>query len=486
MRMTHTCFWTALLALSLALPVRAQDSSSQSGPTAKPVPPVQAEGSDKSAGNSDANPVSAVATSSLENVSLSGAQRPSLEAGPRRSFLYPQFEVYSQTDTNATNSIGSGPTTITEMVSLFGGLTLHKVTPHSQLNLSYLGGRSFSTEADQFNSMTHTFGLMERWSRARWSGALTDQLAYLSESLLGGANSPDQGAAAGTTNLSPTFLSNLTAFTNQGTRLSNSAVFELDYQASSRSSYTFLGSYDFLHFFGPALVNSTTAQGQVGYNYQLSHRDTIAVLYRFAALRFHGNSQSVNDHSAQIAYGRQIRERLAFRLGAGPEISLIQDPKLGTGVHPSWTVDASLIYQLERTSLGLFYDHSVTSGSGLFFGSTTDQVSGSLDRQLSRMWSVSFNGGYARNTGLTSTSLPSTTGSTSSSLPSSNTTFDSMFGGVRVARVLGRNASFFVNYWARYQTSNSVGCTGPNCASSLTGQQVAVGFSWHPNPIPLE
>ncbi len=486
MRMTHTYFWTALLALSFALPAWAQDSSSQAGPAAKSVPPVQAEGSGKPAGNSDANPVPVVATSSLENVSLSGAQSPSLEAGPRRSFLYPQLEVYSQADTNATNATGSGPTTITEMVSLFGGLTLQKLGPHSQLHLSYLGGRSLSTQGDQFNSMTHTFGLVERWSRARWSGALTDQLSYMSESLLGGANSPDQGAAAGITNLRPGFLSNLTVFTTQGTRLANAAVAELDYQASSRSSYTFLGSYNFLHFFGPALVDSGTAQGQVGYNYQLSHRDTIAVLYRFAALRFHGNSQSVNDHSAEIAYGRQVRERLAFRLAAGPEISLIQNSTLGTGVHPSWTVDASLIYQLERTSLGLFYDHSVTSGSGLFFGSTTDQVSGSLDRQLSRMWSMSFNGGYGRNTGLTSTSVPSTTGSTSSSLPPSNTTFDSMFGGVRVARALGRNASFFVNYWARYQISNAAGCTGPNCGSSLTGHQVAVGFSWHPNPIPLE
>jgi hypothetical protein len=138
-------------------------------------------------------------------------------------------------------------------------------------------------------------------------------------------------------------------------------------------------------------------------------------------------------------------------------------------------VSGSLQYQLARTSLDAFYDHSVTAWSGLFFGATTDQVTLTASRALSRFWSAQFEGGYARNQNLTS----------SSTVPT-NETIDSMFGSVRLIRAIGRQARFFVNYWPRYQRSNSTICLGTNCATSVFGQQVAVGFDWHPKPIPLE
>ncbi|MGB2886654.1 MAG: hypothetical protein WBC04_03055 [Candidatus Acidiferrales bacterium] len=463
-----------------ALPTWAQDSSSQSGsqsgPAAQPVPPVPAQNSGKPAGNSDANPVPAVVTPSAENVSLSGAQSPSLEPGSRRSFLFPQIEIYSQVDSNAANTAGSGGNNITSITSILGGLTLQKLSPHSQFNLNYLGGRSFSNAGDQFSSTTHTFGAAERWLRARWSGVFTDQLSYMSESLLGGANSPDLGGSAAITNLSPTFLGGQSLFTSRGPRLLNTSVVEVDYQSSPRSSYTLVGSYDFLHFFGPGLVDSGTTQAQVGYNYALSHRDTISVLYRFGAIRFQGSSQSIHDHTAQLAYGHRIAQRLALRLAGGPEATLTQSPTLGSTTYVSWSVDSSLQYQLARTSLELSYDHGVTAGSGLFLGSTTDQVSAVASRQLSRMWSVSFEGGYARNRNNLTSSLTAP----------ANATVDSVFGSVQLIRAIGRNANFFVNYWPRYQTSNTAVCPGTSCGTSLVGHQVAVGFEWHPNPISLE
>jgi hypothetical protein len=478
MRVTHTYPWMALMVFIFALPTWAQDSSSQSGPAAQPVPPVPAENSGKPAGNSDANPVPAVVTPSAENVSLSGAQSPSLEPGPRRSFLFPLIEVYSQVDTNAANTPGSGGNNITSVTSVLGGLTLQKLGPHSQFNLNYLGGRSFSNEGNQFNSTTHAFGAAERWFRARWSGALTDQLTYMSDSLLSGANSPDLGGIAAITNLRPGFLGGESIFTSRGPRLANTSVAEVNYQASPRSSYTLLGAYDLLHFFGfgSSVVDSDTIQAQAGYNYQLSHRDTISLLYRFGRIRFQGSNQFIDDHTAQLVYGHQIAQRLALRLAGGPEASLTQNPTLGTTTSISWSVNSSLQYQLARTSLELFYDHGVTAGSGLFFGSTTDEVSATAGRQLSRMWSVSFGGGYARNRN----------NLTSSSTAPPNATVDSMFGNVRLIRAIGRNARFFVNYWPRYQTSNTAVCPGTSCGTSLFGHQVAIGFDWHPKPIPLE
>jgi hypothetical protein len=52
------------------------------------------------------------------------------------------------------------------------------------------------------------------------------------------------------------------------------------------SSITVAGVYDLLHFFNAGLVNSYSAGGQVGYNYQKTARDTISLIYRFDALRY--------------------------------------------------------------------------------------------------------------------------------------------------------------------------------------------------------
>ena len=94
-------------------------------------------------------------------------------------------------------------------------------------------------------------------------------------------------------------------------------------------SITFAGVYDLLHFFNSGLINSYSAGGQVGYNYQKTARDTIVVVYRFDALRYSDNALSVNDNVIELGYRRLVAQRLSFNIAAGPDISEIHDPIAG-------------------------------------------------------------------------------------------------------------------------------------------------------------
>jgi hypothetical protein len=131
-----------------------------------------------------------------------------------------------------------------------------------------------------------------------------------------------------------------------------------------------------------------------------------------------------------------------------------------------------LSYLVPKGSVSANYFHGVTAGSGVFLGATTDQVSGSATRRVSRVWSGEVHGGYARNRNA----------ETAQDL--GNTSYDSFFGGVSAARPLGRNAMFNVGYTAYVERTELSGCTG-SCSASFTTNQISVGVSWHARPFVL-
>jgi hypothetical protein len=158
----------------------------------------------------------------------------------------------------------------------------------------------------------------------------------------------------------------------------------------------------------------------------------------------------------------------------GPEITtfrVAQPPTMKTQ-YVGGSGGATLSYRVLNGSISASYFHGVTAGSGVFLGATTDQVSGSATRRVSRVWSGEVHGGYARNRNA----------ETVQGVNSTN--YDSFFGGVSAARPLGRNASFSLAYTAYVERSDLSGCTG-SCSSSFTTNQFSVGVSWHARPFVL-
>jgi hypothetical protein len=115
----------------------------------------------------------------------------------------------------------------------------------------------------------------------------------------------------------------------------------------------------------------------------------------------------------------------------------------------------------------------VSGGSGLFTGSNTDTVQGSVDRQLSRLWHGNTSFGYAINSSLAS--------GNSASVPP---TFDSWFAGAGLDRPLGRTANLSIAYSAYIQDISQTGCSVAACSSDLQ-HQVSLSFQWHTRPLVL-
>jgi hypothetical protein len=247
---------------------------------------------------------------------------------------------------------------------------------------------------------------------------------------------------------------------------------------SARSSFTLVGGYSLLHYFDNNLLDYTDFSAQGGYNYQMTRRNTIAVLYHFDELRYSSVSPTIENHTLQLSYGHRVTGKLAFQVAAGPEISFYPTslPAGGTltntTAHASWSMNTGLTYQQkEHTSLALTYSHGVTGGSGVFLGARSDQVSGSLSNQLSGVSSFQLTGGYARNSALNAAGVTS-----------SSQVYNYWFGGANFARSLSRTWKLNLAYELQYQESNLGFCISTPCGTSFTRHVISLGLNWNAQP----
>jgi hypothetical protein len=484
MRGLRTSMWLAILVMVLGVPV-AHSQQQSNGQATLPTPalhsPPSPAASDGNAGDPNANPQ----VLAPDTRALAGARDISLGVPAlTRSFWQPLFNVMLTLDTNplATNH-SSGLTTWT---SLFGGIDLHRMSGRSDLTLNYLAGGLTANNGDASNSLSHQLELGEKLSWRGTAISFLDQLSYLPEAAFG-SGGPSLASVQGLS-LQPVLTPNQSILTTRGQRISNSFVTEVDRFLTPRSSLTFVGSYSLLRFLDNGFLNFGEAVFQAGYNHQITPKDTIALLYRLTAFRYNNFDQSIDSHVVQVAYGRRVTGRLAFQVAAGPEVGFFRtpiSPSTGTSggsttTMPSfsqayWTLDTSMTYQRQRTQFGLAYDHSLSGGAGVLAGAINNQVSGSINSQLTRTLSGGFVLGYARNQAL-NVAAPTP----------SNQSYNYWFSGMDFSHPWGRWTSLFLSYRVQFQNSNTDFCGGITCGKSFVRQTVSIGFGWRPRPIPIE
>ena len=195
----------------------------------------------------------------------------------------------------------------------------------------------------------------------------------------------------------------------------------------------------------PGNIESNDAILNAGYNYQLSKTDTLGLSYDFIAYHYLDFPQAMGVQAIQGVYGKRITGRLALQISGGPEIINFRESS-GTGTQTRYIAGtglANLTYALAGGSLFANYSHGVTGGSGVFQGATTDQVTGSATRRLSRVWSGNFNLGYAHNS--------SVVGGTATQ----NQEYNTVYVGAGVQRPLSRTLDFRLNYTANIETSSN-------------------------------
>ena len=466
-----------LLIAAACLPVRAQQQPSQSPPaqpqdeSSAPIPAYhsplasQADNSDQTGGGTP--------EVAPDDHALAGAQHLTLGSSESRSYWQPHVDVSATADSNAFGASNSGWTTYE---SVLGGINLHKISGPSDLTLGYAGGAVISSDGGTGNYVLQQLNVAERITAKRFVFSFLENLYDLPQALLGYGSLTGEG-----TSLEPGLAPVNSILTTRGQQLTSSSVGEMDVKLTRRSSITLVGGYYLLHYFEnqPTLLNTDTITAQAGYNWQVSPKNTLAVLYRYSDFQYSDLNQTIRDNVVQLSYGRRVTGRLAFQIAAGPDFTSFGTPVLqnSTGTttsssQVSWSASGFVNYQLRRGSLGASYFHGVSTGSGVQAGSENDNLTATFSRRLTRTVTGNINGGYSRNKAL---AFPG--------FGIFNQSYNYAFAGASISRPWGRSLSLFASYQAQYQYSNDSFCVGSTCGFNVLAHLISVGLHWQSRPL---
>jgi len=468
---------------------------------------ARSNGGQSSTGNGPQNPPAAAAPAPVpapipaeipadtNNYPVSGLDQPPLGPFvPARSFVILGAHISEALDSNVGNNVvSSGLVGVTRAL---GSVMLQKTGSHSLTAFDYVGGVIYYPSQDPSISQIHQFDAEQKlmWK----SGQLTfrDQFSYLPEGTFGfgaygesGASSLGlgsigfQGEALGM-GLGGIFTLAEFASLGQQSRIDNLAIVDLDQSLSKRSAITLAGGYGLIHFTDDSagFINTNQITAQAGYDYQVSRKTQIAFVYGFQQFQYPNiPGSSFVTHVGTFMYNRRITGRMDLTLGAGPQVTVINNSPLFGGSSQIVTADATatLRYRFPRTSLALSYYRYNTGGSGFFLGATSDIVRFSISRPLGRVWTGGADVGYSHNDQIEP-------GFVSSLLPSSTNSFQYVYAGAVAQRPLGHHFDFFLSFQYDEQLFNSTVCTTQPC--NIQSQQFvgAIGLNWHSRPYRLD
>jgi hypothetical protein len=443
-----------------------------------------------------------VSVGSDENPPISGLDQPSLEPKAAvRSFLVPGASVSEAVDSNVSGSNGNA--VINGVTRALGSLTLQRLWSRYDLALDYVGGIAYYSNRAINAAQIQAFDLDQRVQWRTGQLAVRDSFSYLPEGQFGygafggaGALSGIGGGAGMAGNLGIFFGPGLGATLGQDPRITNRTIVDVTQGLSPRSSVTAAGSYGLVHFTDntPTLVNGVLVSGgfidsrqvsaQAGYNYQVTRKDQLALVYGYQRFTYPNSpGRSFDTNLINLLYGHRITGRMDFVIGGGPQWTNISsvDPvtnKPVTSNQVNLSGRALLRYRFPRTNVGLYYDHYNTSGSGFFAGAKSDVARLSATHPLGRLWTSTVDVGYTHNDRLAIALGP---------IPLSASSYGYIYAGGSVRRQFGREFSAFLSYQFNYLNFDSSFCTnGTPC--NRTGQRhvAIVGVDWHPHPIRLD
>jgi hypothetical protein len=318
----------------------------------------------------------------------------------------------------------------------------------------------------------HRLGLSQEILLSRWTLRVRDDLQY---SWAAGFNGiftgglPQAGQSALLNGIQPALLPNETIETGLVQQLGDTVLTEADYAFSRRTTMTFMGSYNMLHFFSPGYIGSHDIHERVGYNYGLSAKNNLSLSYDHDRTSFNETNSRLQTDTVQIGYGRKVTGRLAFQAAGGPELLYLYNFGASNRRQLSWSAFSGLAYNLRHNGYSFSYSHTASGGSGVFVGSETDTFTAGATHGFKRLWSLSLNGGYAINRDL-------------APVAAFASQFRNWYVGATLNRPIGRQVQFGLNYEFSQQSSGGGGCPVLSCGFPGSVSQLGVTLHWHPVP----
>ncbi len=410
---------------------------------------------------------------------LTGLQNATLGSPDlRHSYWVPGFQYANSVQSSNYGEPNSSGWFVTNY--LMANVSLLQARSRSQLAINYSGGGYLSTNSTQGNGNYQQLGLSQTFQMNRWLVQILDQFSYLPQSPFGFGAGTNLGIPGIAGSLGPSVpglgdgtVPNQSIYASSGPRISNTGVIQATYTVSPRGSITASGSFAILHFVQSGDVDNNSTTGSLGYNYLLDSKNTLGLQFRFSSYQFPGEPQAFGDNVVNVAYGRKITGRLSLQLSGGPEYSTFRVPigtqssKLGVNAN------ANFIYGFENGNFSSGYVHGLAGGSGVFTGSTSDELNFAASRRFGRIWSGNLNFGYAHNQAVVN------------SVQASSLVYNNWFVGGGVSRPVGRDLNFAISYTAYIYGSNQTGCAGATCSSNQTSNYITLSFQWHTRPFVL-
>jgi hypothetical protein len=461
----------AMAAALYAGPVRAQQQGDEKPkPAARvllPLPDLNGDQQDTDQGaqamEPDHGPIGGI-----QNATLGTSQL-------KHSYWVPGVQYSNTVQSSSLSSSRNSGWNVANYVS--GNLSLLEAWSHNLLSANYSGGGFFSSDQIQGNGQYHQLASAFEIDQRRWQLLFVDQFSYLPQSSLGFGGTTGLAFPGITGNLAVplpglqnVFVPGQSILVASGPRYSNASAAQWTYEVNPRGSFTVAGVHGLMRFTNSGNTNSDTEIFNIGYNYAITRKDYLGVIYRFSAFHFPGDPQALGDHVTQLVYARRITGRLALNLAGGPEVTRFRVPVDGKKQTVLGSGTASLAYAFPKATVQLNYSRGVSGGSGVFSGALTDQISANWSRPLTRTWNGSLSFGYARNTEIVA--IPGLT----------SPNFNTWVPAAGLTRPLGRNASLSFGYQAQIQTSNVSLCGGSNCGTNLTTHQILLSVQWHAAP----
>jgi hypothetical protein len=462
MRRMTKLMWAPMIVAALCAPFAQAQQQQTPPPPTSPVP----TGSSQQSGQSTQLPASPVQSAST---TVTGGLAPTVgDSGDIHSQITAGLTFSELFDSNFQDA--SGTTGWDALSTIGGNFALRRTGATTDFVVHYTGGGYIDAQNSANDSSYHQFEVSETLQFRRWTLTLDDLFNYLPDSSFGFGGA---GGGLGITLLNPFLPPSQTILTNTGQRLGNTALAQVQYEASPRSAWTFSANYGLLHFITPGYLDTSNTTISAGYNYSFSARDVLGVSYAFSAFRFSPDIESINSNVVQVTYGRHISNHLMFQAGAGPQLYTVTN-LLGpnTGLQTSWSANASLTYQLGHTSLAGSFTHGVSGGSGILTGATTTVATFSASRQFGQWTTLNGSLGYSVNNSLQGTILTAVA-------------YDGLYATAGINRQLSKSFSVNANYTFLRQGTNSGACVGTACADPFLRHQIWVGVTWNMRPIPL-
>jgi hypothetical protein len=407
---------------------------------------------------------------------MAAAQAPPMATPPTFGFSLPSVEGTLTYSLSASESFytgyqNSGTDTTT---SLSGSLGYLSSSPDKPFSLIYSGGYLYSTVAGYPGSSTfQNLAASQVVTTKNWNFVIDDAVSYLPEApttgLSGIPGVGDIGVVPVQIGDEPT----QSILTNYSTRVGNGLNGGATRRINASWSLNGSGSWQILHFFGDAGINSSVETGSVGPTYRIDARSSASanVVYAYTSDSFQGTKYPFQTEGITFQYQRQLSRFFSVAGSVGPQRTS-GSGNTSSVLPSSITVvgTGGLSYQRRRTNASINYARATNGGSGVVYGALTNTVAGSLRQQFSRNWQGALTASYSRSTAL-------------ANIAGYNENFDGTYGGGQVSRRLGRSFSSYFSYTAVTQKQNNPGAT--QAAYSGLSQVFAVGITYSPSALHL-